>query len=124
MARDDPPLQVGGQEWLKNLISVRAGSKPVDPGEGQRLELVVGGRGEGGSESTNVRLRGPQGRAGEGREGCQRKQDLAEAPTSPIRKQPPRQPLTPHGNLCQAKEGEGHSRQWDGSGRGKAEGQC
>lgn len=60
-----------------------------------------------------------RGRKGEG----QRKQDLAEAPTSPIRKQPPRQPLTPHENLCQAKMGEGHSRQWDGSCRGKAEGQ-
>lgn len=55
--------------------------------------------------------------------GGQRKQDLAEAPTSPIRKQPPRQPLTPHENLCQTKEGEGHSRQWDRSCRGKAEGQ-
>ena len=69
MARDDPPLQAGGQEWLKNLISVGAGSKPVDPGEGQRLELV-GGAGGGGSESRNVRLWGPQGRAGEGREGA------------------------------------------------------
>lgn len=44
-----------------------------------------------------------QGRKG----GGQRKQDLAEAPSSPTRKQPPSQPLTPHESLTEAKEGKG-----------------
>lgn len=53
-----------------------------------------------------------QGRKG----GGQRKRDLATAPSSLTRKQPLRQALTPHENLCQAKVGEGHCRQQqDGS---------
>lgn len=69
------------------------------------------GDGEGGPEPAKEReARAPgksQGRKG----GGQRKQDLAVAPSSPTRKQRLRQPLTPHENLCQDKEGEGHSPQ-------------
>lgn len=63
------------------------------------------GRGWGcGVWNLNVRLWGPREEPGKEGEG-QRKQDLAEAPTSPIKKQPPRQPLTPHENLCQDQGG-------------------
>lgn len=73
------------------------------------VEDGVWGRGQGqGPEPTKEReaARAPgksRGRKGED----QRKRDLATAPSSPSRKQPLSQPLTPHRNLCQAQEGEG-----------------
>ena len=100
-------------------MSVRAALEPVNPGRGQSLELGSGGGPEPDKEREAAGAPGKsQGRKG----GGQRKQDLAEAPTSPIRKQPLSQPLTPRENLWQAEEGEGQSRQRDGSCKGKGEG--
>lgn len=99
-------------------MSVGAALEPVNPGRGQSLEL-----GRGAPEPAKEReVAGAPGKSQGRKGGGQRKQDLAEAPTSPIRKQPLSQPLTPRENLWQAQEGEGHPRQRDGSCKGKGEG--
>lgn len=84
-------------------MSVGAAVEPVNPGRGQSLEL-----GRGAPEPAKEReAAGAPGKSQGRKGGGQRKQDLAEAPTSPIRKQPLSQPLTPRENLWQAREGEG-----------------